>query len=107
MGTATFIENEAKFDELLAEGKLLIVDFTATWCGPCKVVGPLVDKLAQTYGDKAEIHKMDLDGNKDLAKRLQIKSIPAVMFFKGGELKETVVGVKPYQDFVTTVEKYL
>ncbi len=107
MGTANFIEDEAGFDTLLAEGGLLIVDFTATWCGPCKVVGPLVDRLAVDYKDDAKVYKMDLDSNKPLAKKLEIKSIPAVMFFQNGELKETIIGVKPYEDFLTTIKKYL
>lgn len=107
MGTATFIENETTFDTLLANESLLIVDCTATWCGPCKLVAPLIDQLADEYGDRAQIFKLDLDANAALAKRFSIKSIPAVMFFKQGDLVETLVGVKPYEAFTETLEKHL
>ncbi|MEM6521354.1 MAG: thioredoxin [Cyanobacteria bacterium P01_C01_bin.70] len=107
MGTATFIENETTFDSLLTSEPLLIVDCTATWCGPCKVVAPLIDKLAGDYGDRAKVFKLDIDANSTLAQRFNIRSIPAVMFFKQGELVETLIGVKPYNTFTETLEKLL
>ena len=107
MGTATFIQDETEFDSLLTTEDLLVVDCTATWCGPCKLVASLVDRLADDYEDKAKIFKLDIDTNKPIAKRFGLRSIPAIMFFKKGELVETVVGVKPYEEFSSTVEKYL
>jgi len=107
MGTATFIENEADLDALLTSEPLLVVDCTATWCGPCKVIAPLIDQLAEEYADRAKVHKLDLDTNKPVAKRFGIKSIPAVMFFKNGELVETIVGAKPYEDFQAMLERQL
>ncbi len=107
MATATFIENEAAFDQLISSEALLVVDCTATWCGPCKMVAPLMDQLAEAYETKAKVCKLDLDSNQAVAKRFNIRSIPAVMFFKGGELVETLVGVKPYEEFSGTVDKYL
>jgi thioredoxin 1 len=107
MGTATFIENEAEFDALLTSESLLVVDCTATWCGPCKVIAPLIDRLAEEYADRAKVHKLDLDSNKPVAKRFGIKSIPAVMFFKDGQLAETIVGAKPYEDFRDMLESQL
>ncbi|MGD1906771.1 MAG: thioredoxin family protein [Leptolyngbyaceae cyanobacterium] len=99
-----FIEDEVAFEGLLASETFLVVDCTATWCGPCKVVAPLMDQLADEYGDRAKVFKLDLDDNKALAKRLSIKSIPAVMFFKEGELVETIIGVKPYSIFSAALE---
>ncbi|MEL6319531.1 MAG: thioredoxin [Cyanobacteria bacterium J06626_14] len=107
MGTATYIENETTFDSLLANEPLLVVDCTATWCGPCKLVAPLMDQLAGEYSDRAKVFKLDLDANRSLAKRFGVKSIPAVMFFKQGELAETLVGVKPYETFTEALEKLL
>lgn len=107
MGTAPYIKDEAEFDALIAKEPLLIVDCTATWCGPCKVVAPLMDQLAAEYPDRAKVFKLDLDDNKLVAKRFGIKSIPAVMFFKQGELIETLVGVKPYTDFSQTLDGLL
>jgi thioredoxin 1 len=107
MGTATFIQDEAEFDSLLVKEPLLVVDCTAAWCGPCKLVAPLMDQLADQYGDRAKVLKLDLDANKPVAKRFGIRSIPAVLFFKQGELVETLVGVKPYEEFSSAVERFL
>ncbi len=107
MGTATFIQDETEFDNLVQNETVLVVDFTATWCGPCKLISPLIDQLAQEYSDRAKVFKLDLDENKGVAKRFGIKSIPAVMFFAQGELKETLIGVKPYEEFTNTIEKYV
>lgn len=107
MGTATFIQDETEFDSLLKSESLLVVDCTATWCGPCKLVAPLIDRLADDYRDRAKVFKLDLDSNKPVAKRFGIKSIPAVMVFKQGELIETLVGVKPYEEFTAAVERQL
>ena len=107
MGTATFIKDEAAFDSLLGEGVLMVVDCTASWCGPCKLVAPLMDRLAGDYSDRLRVFKLDLDENRPIAKRFEIKSIPAVMFFKGGELQETLVGVKPYEVFTEAAERLL
>ncbi|MCE2668160.1 MAG: thioredoxin [Microcystis sp.] len=107
MGTATFIQDETEFDSLLKSESLLVVDCTATWCGPCKLVAPLIDRLADDYRDRAKVFKLDLDSNKPVAKRFEIKSIPAVMVFKQGKLIETLVGVKPYEEFTAAVERQL
>ncbi|MBE9092023.1 thioredoxin [Microcystis aeruginosa LEGE 11464] len=107
MGTATFIQDESEFDSLLKSESLLVVDCTATWCGPCKLVAPLIDRLADDYRDRAKVFKLDLDSNKPVAKRFGIKSIPAVMVFKQGKLIETLVGVKPYEEFTAAVERQL
>ena len=107
MGTATFIQDETEFDSLLKSESLLVVDCTATWCGPCKLVAPVIDRLADDYRDRAKVFKLDLDSNKPVAKRFGIKSIPAVMVFKQGKLIETLVGVKPYEEFTAAVERQL
>jgi len=107
MVAAPYIQNEQEFDSLLADDSVIVVDCTATWCGPCKLVSPLIDRLSEEYGDQAKICKLDLDNNKELAKRLGVKSIPAVMFFKGGELVETLVGSKTYEQFSQELEKHL
>jgi thioredoxin 1 len=108
MSTATYIQDETEFDLLLtADDSLLVVDCTASWCGPCKLVAPLIDKLADDYSDRARIMKLDIDNNKQIAKRFGLRSIPAVLFFKQGELVETLVGVKSYEDYGNAVAKYL
>jgi thioredoxin 1 len=104
---ATYIETEAEFDTLLAAGTPLVVDCTASWCGPCKLISPLIDQLADAYLDQAKVMKLDLDNHKAIAKRFELRSIPAVMYFKAGELNTTLVGVKPYEDFQTALESLL
>jgi thioredoxin 1 len=107
MATATFIQDEAEFNSLLASEPLMVVDCTATWCGPCKLISPLIDQLATEYGDRAKVYKLDIDANKPIAKQFGLKSIPAVMFFKNGELTETLVGVQSYEMFTSTIEQFL
>jgi thioredoxin 1 len=70
-------------------------------------VAPLIDRLADDYRDRAKVFKLDLDSNKPVAKRFGIRSIPAVMVFKQGKLIETLVGVKPYEEFTAAVERQL
>ncbi|HEY9827563.1 MAG TPA: thioredoxin [Stenomitos sp.] len=107
MSTATFIQDETELDSLIAQEALVVVDCTATWCGPCKMVAPLIDQLADEYADSAKIRKLDIDSNRSVAKRFGIKSIPAVLFFKNGELAETIVGVKPYEEFSQAIQRSL
>ena len=104
---AEYIADEAAFDTLIKEDSVVVVDCTASWCGPCKLVAPLMDQLSEEFDGKVTVSKLDLDSNKDVAKRFGIKSIPAVMFFKNGELMDTLVGVKPYSTFSEAVTSYL
>jgi thioredoxin 1 len=104
---AAYIQDEAEFDTLLKGEPLLVVDCTASWCGPCRLIAPLIDQLADEYSDRAKVLKLDLDANKPVANRYGIRSIPAVMIFKQGELAETVIGAKPYEDFSNALAKYL
>lgn len=105
--TAAYIQDETEFNTLLETEPLFVVDCTASWCGPCKLVAPLIDQLANEYSTRAKVFKLDLDANKPVAKRFGIRSIPAVMIFKQGELAETIVGAKPYEDFSSALAKYL
>lgn len=98
---------ESEFDALLSEEKIVVVDFTATWCGPCRLVSPLMEQLAQEYSSSVKVVKVDIDSNKPLFKRFGLRSIPAVLIFKDGNLAETIVGVSPYEKFSGAVEKVL
>jgi thioredoxin len=104
---ADWIKDEAELDSLLAGESLLVVDCMASWCSPCKLVTPLIDKLADTYGDRINVRKLDFDTNQHIPKRFGLKGMPAVMFFKDGELLETLTGVKPYQVYSAAVNRYL
>jgi thioredoxin 1 len=104
---ADYIQDEAEFDTLLSNTPLLVVDCTAAWCGPCKVIAPLVDQLADAYSEQAKVFKLDLDKNQPVAKRFGVRSIPAIMFFKQGELVDTLIGVKPYEELTQVLERHL
>ncbi|MEB3335830.1 MAG: thioredoxin [Leptolyngbyaceae bacterium] len=106
MATVAYIQ-DSEFDALLAETKPVVIDFTASWCGPCRKIAPLMDQLAEDYEGRARVFKLDLDQNKVLAKKFEIRSIPAVLIFKGGELVAKFVGVAPYETFSSTLEKHL
>ncbi|MCC0176278.1 thioredoxin [Waterburya agarophytonicola K14] len=100
---ANFINSE-QLEELIANNKLVLVDYTATWCGPCKVVAPLMDRLATEYGDRSTVVKVDIDENRDSAKKYGIRSIPAVMVFRDGEVIENLFGSQPYEIYSNILE---
>ena len=104
--TASYI-NDSELNEILTQEGVLVVDYTATWCGPCKVIAPDIDRLAQEYSDRARVVKIDLDQNKENAKKFKIRSIPAVLMFKNGEMVENIVGKKPYEIFSEALNKHV
>ena len=99
--------DKSKFEQLLADNKLVVADYTATWCGPCRVVAPLIDKLSGEYNGRATVVKIDIDENADVAKKYGIKSIPAVLVFKDGEVVESFFGSQPYETYSNAVETQL
>ena len=82
--------------ESLKSGSLpLVVDFWATWCGPCRMVGPIIEELAKEYDGKLTVGKCDVEENDDLAAEFGIRNIPTILFFKGGQLVDKIVGAQP------------
>ncbi len=106
-GAARLIQDEAELDARLTNESLLVVDCMASWCGSCKQVTPLIDQLAETYQGRATVMKIDFDVNRQITKRFGLKGIPAVMFFKDGELVETLIGIKTYKEYSATVTRLL
>ena len=106
-GAARFIQDESELDSLIEKESLLVVDCMASWCGSCKLVTPLIDQLAETYRERVNVMKIDFDANKQVPKRFGLKGMPAVMFFKDGELMETLTGVKPYQAYSAALTRCL
>jgi thioredoxin 1 len=98
---------ESEFDAILIEEKVVIVDFTATWCGPCRLISPLMDQLAQEYKGRAKVVKVDVDKNKPMFKKFGLRSIPAVLIFFDGSLAETIVGVSSYEQFSSAIDKHM
>ncbi|MBR1682398.1 MAG: thioredoxin [Bacteroidaceae bacterium] len=85
----------ATFDQLVAQGKPMVVDFWATWCGPCKKVGPYVEQLAEEYEGQAIIGKVDVDEEDELAMRFGIRNIPTILFIKDGQVVDKQIGAAP------------
>jgi thioredoxin 1 len=85
--------NEANFEaEVINSDKPVLVDFWAEWCGPCKMISPLIDQLAEAVGDTANVGKVEVDTNQSLAAKYGVRSIPCLLFFKDGEVKDTITG---------------
>ncbi|MGK0436745.1 MAG: thioredoxin 1, partial [Flavobacteriales bacterium] len=85
----------ANFEETINSGKPVMVDFWAQWCGPCRMVGPLVEELANEYTEKALVGKVDVDTNQDIAAKYGVRNIPTILFFKNGEVVDKSVGAVP------------
>lgn len=99
--------NKESFDKSLNEGKLMMVDFWANWCGPCRMLGPVIEQLAEQYGDKAVIGKVDVDDQAELAMRYGVMSIPTVIFFKDGKEIDRKVGVMPEASYTAVLDANL
>ncbi len=96
MGNATSAVTDADFEsEIEKHQGLAVVDFWAEWCGPCRLIAPIVDQLAAEYQGKAKVAKLDVDSNQRTAMKYNVRSIPTVLFFKNGKLVDQIVGAVP------------
>lgn len=95
------------FDKALNDGKLMMVDFWADWCGPCKMLGPVIDDLAKQYEGKAVVGKVNVDEEQELAIRYGVMSIPTVIFFKDGKEIDRKVGVMPEASYTAVLDANL
>lgn len=98
--------NEKNFDEKIKNG-VVVVDFFATWCGPCRMMTPILEEVSEEYEDKIQIYKVDVDDNEKLSKNFGILSIPTILIFVNGEMKEKHIGLWLKDDLSKAIEKYL
>ena len=94
-------------DDVLKSGAPVLVDFWAEWCGPCKRLGPTVDALAMDYAGKVTVGKMNIDDNPKVPERYQIRGIPTLLLFKGGQVVESVVGLAQKDDLKKVLDKHI
>ena len=98
------VNNETFQNEVLEQTKLVLVDFWAEWCGPCKQIAPTLEELAEKYSESLSICKVDVDANRELALQYNVRSIPSLMIFKNGEMVDSLIGavsLEELEDLVT------
>lgn len=98
---------DANIEEVLQSEKLVIIDFWAEWCGPCKMVGPIIEQIGDEYKEKVVVGKLDVDNNDEATSKYGIRNIPTVLFIKNGEVVDKVVGAGPKNMFTDKIEKLL
>jgi thioredoxin 1 len=99
---------DSNFDTVvLQSNKPVLVDFWAEWCGPCRVIGPLVKEISEEYGDKVVVTKLDVDSNPGVTNKFNIRNIPTVLFFKNGQVVDKVVGAVPKSQIVNKLQPLL
>jgi len=100
--------NDSNFQsDVLASDKLTVVDFWAEWCGPCRAIGPVIEELSKEYEGKVNVGKVNVDNNPQVSMNYGITSIPAILFIKGGQVVDKLVGAQPKGNFVKKIEAHI
>jgi len=100
--------NDANFEQsVLKSEQPVLVDFWATWCGPCKAIAPIVDEVATSYNGKAKVYKMDVDKNNSTPMRYGVRGIPTLLIFKNGQVAEQIVGFVPKETIERALNKHV
>lgn len=107
MGKVTKVDQNTFSSEVLDSSKPVVVDFWAEWCGPCKALAPVLEEIAGEMGEKAQVVKVNVDENQDLAQKYGIRGIPTLIFFKEGEIKKTLVGNQPKNEIVKSLNEII
>lgn len=105
MGSVNKTDVNSFESDVLKSAKPVLVDFWAEWCGPCRTLGPILDEVATEVGEKAQVLKVNVDDNPELAQRYGIRGIPTMIFFKNGQAAKTLVGVQAKEEIKRTLEE--
>lgn len=97
----------SNYNEIINSGKPVVIDFWAEWCGPCRMVGPIIDQLATEYEGKVVIGKCDVDDNNDIASKFGVRNIPTIIFLKNGEMVDRQVGAVPKEVLEAKIKSLL
>ena len=98
---------DSNFNEYASAGKLMVLDFWAEWCGPCRMVSPIIDELSNEYEGRVIVGKMDVDNNDEVVSQFGIRNIPTVLFLKNGQVVDKIVGATSKDKFVAKIETLL
>jgi thioredoxin 1 len=107
MGTAKPVTDASFVTDVLQSDKLVLVDFWAEWCGPCRKVAPVLEEIANELGDKVTVVKLDIDANPETARAYRVMSVPTLTIFKGGKPVHSVAGAKPKAEIIRLIEAAL
>ncbi|MDR1992636.1 MAG: thioredoxin [Nitrososphaerota archaeon] len=106
MSVHPFPVTDSNFEQILKDNRLVLIDFWANWCGPCRALTPIIEELAVEYRDKVLIGKLDVDGNPKTAEALQVFSIPTLVIFKDGQETERLIGLCPKSRITDALAKH-
>ena len=120
LNLSSFLKTKTKFNtmakeftdanfstDVLSSDKLTVVDFWAEWCGPCRAIGPVIEELSKEYDGKVNVGKLNVDHNPEVSMNYGITSIPAILFIKGGQVVDKLVGAQPKSNFVKKIEAHI
>tara|TARA_B100000470_G_C19400123_1_gene219515 strand:+ start:172 stop:492 length:321 start_codon:yes stop_codon:yes gene_type:complete len=98
---------DSNFNDVISKNKTVLVDFWAEWCGPCRMIGPIIEELANEYEGKAIIGKLDVDSNQESSVKYGVRSIPTILTFKDGEIVDRQVGAVPKETLTNIIDSQL
>lgn len=101
------VATNSSFDSLLNDDKLVVVDFWAVWCGPCRMLSPIVDQISEEMADKVTVVKCNVDDCDEIAERFRVMNIPTLIFFRGGEVVDRTVGLMPKAALVEKINSLI
>ena len=107
MASPLHLSDDIFDQEVIKSDRPVLIDFWAAWCGPCRMIAPIIDELATEYDGKAKVCKLDVDNNQQTAMQFGIRSIPTLLIFKGGEVVDTIVGAVPKEQIVNKLNSHV